>query len=404
MLSEKTKQIVKATAPVLKERGTEITSCFYKRMFSAHPELKNIFNMSRQQTGGQPKALAYTVLQAAENIDHLEALLPVVKQIGHKHKSLHVKPEQYPIVGYHLLEAIEIVLGDDASEDILQAWREAYEEIARVFIEVEQQMYDEDKKQAESWEGFKPFVVVEKRVESETMTSFYLKPADGTDLPVFSPGQYVSVRIKIPGDSHLSARQYSLSDAWNRDYYRISVKLEGEEGKPNGRVSNYLHEKMEVGGSLELSVPAGDFTLTEQTNKPVYFISAGSGITPVMSMAKTLVARENHQKFTFIHAAKSAEHHAFRAEAEQLISQNPAGRLLFLYSQDSENQAEHIIKGRLNEDILKKIVQDQDGDFYICGPLSFMKCVIGDLQNIGVPLENIHYESFASALEMQIAH
>ncbi len=72
MLSEKTMQIVKSTAPVLKEKGTEITTCFYKRMFNAHPELKNIFNMSRQQTGGQPKALAFTVLQAAENIDRLE--------------------------------------------------------------------------------------------------------------------------------------------------------------------------------------------------------------------------------------------------------------------------------------------------------------------------------------------
>lgn len=66
MLSEKTMQIVKSTAPVLKEKGTEITTCFYKRMFDAHPELKNIFNMSRQQTGGQPKALAFTVLQVAK--------------------------------------------------------------------------------------------------------------------------------------------------------------------------------------------------------------------------------------------------------------------------------------------------------------------------------------------------
>ena len=123
--------------PCFKRKGNRDHHLFYKRMFDAHPELKNIFNMSRQQTGGQPKALAFTVLQAAENIDRLEDLLPVVKQIGHKHKSLHVKPEHYPIVGQHLLEAIEIVLGEAATEDILQAWAEAYEEIARVFIEVE---------------------------------------------------------------------------------------------------------------------------------------------------------------------------------------------------------------------------------------------------------------------------
>ncbi|SPU09435.1 flavohemoglobin [Bacillus licheniformis] len=64
-----------------------------------------------------------------------------------------MKPEHYPIVGQHLLEAIEIVLGEAATEDILQAWAEAYEEIARVFIEVEKQMYEEDKKQDGNWEG-----------------------------------------------------------------------------------------------------------------------------------------------------------------------------------------------------------------------------------------------------------
>ncbi|MGN9866243.1 NO-inducible flavohemoprotein [Bacillus swezeyi] len=404
MLSEKTMQIVKSTAPVLKEKGTEITSCFYKRMFSAHPELKNIFNMSRQQTGGQPKALAYTVLQAAENIDRLEALLPVVTQIGHKHKSLHVKPEHYPIVGHHLLEAIEIVLGDAATEEILQAWAEAYEEIARVFIEIEKQMYDEDKKQDGNWEGFKPFVVLDKRVESETITSFYLKPADGTDLPPFSPGQYVSVRIKIPGEQYFLTRQYSLSDAWNKDYYRISVKLEAEEGKPKGRVSSYLHEAMEVGGSLEVSAPAGDFALSEQTEQPVYFISAGSGITPVMSMVKTLAAKENDQQITFIHAAKSEKHHAFKEEVEKLFGEKQESRLLFIYSQASGEPSEHVINGRLNADILKTAVKNPDAEFYICGPLSFMKSVIEGLQNLGVSMENIRYESFASSLEMQIAN
>ncbi|RIV02023.1 NO-inducible flavohemoprotein [Bacillus licheniformis] len=404
MLSEKTMQIVKSTAPVLKEKGTEITTCFYKRMFDAHPELKNIFNMSRQQTGGQPKALALTVLQAAENIDRLEDLLPVVKQIGHKHKSLHVKPEHYPIVGQHLLEAIEIVLGEAATEDILQAWAEAYEEIARVFIEVEKQMYEEDKKQDGNWEGFKPFVIMDKRVESDTITSFYLKPADGTALPAFSPGQYVSVCIKIPGEPYFLTRQYSLSDAWNKDYYRISVKLEAEEGQPVGKVSSYLHENMEIGGSLEVSAPAGDFTLSEGTDRPVYFISAGSGITPVMSMVQTLAQKESRREITFVHAAKTERHHAFKEETEKLLGANPANRLLFVYSRGAEATEEHTVKGRVNEELLKSVVIDPNGEFYVCGPLSFMKSVIEGLQNLGVSMENIRYESFASSLDMQIAN
>ncbi|NQD67191.1 nitric oxide dioxygenase, partial [Bacillus haikouensis] len=135
MLSQKTIDIVKSTAPVLEVKGTEITSVFYKNLFAAHPELLNIFNHVNQKKGRQQTALANTVYAAAQHIDQLEALLPAVKQIAHKHRSLGVKPEHYPIVGEHLLGAIKEVLGDAATDEIIQAWADAYGVIAGVFID-----------------------------------------------------------------------------------------------------------------------------------------------------------------------------------------------------------------------------------------------------------------------------
>ena len=118
MLNQKTIDIIKSTVPVLKEHGLEITKTFYKTMFANNPEVKEMFN-----------------------IDNLEAILPTVKKIGSVHVNSYVKPEHYPIVGKNLLLAIKEVLGDAATEEVLNAWAEAYEVIAKVFVEVEKDIY-----------------------------------------------------------------------------------------------------------------------------------------------------------------------------------------------------------------------------------------------------------------------
>ena len=141
MLSQKTIDIIKSTVPVLKEHGMEITTTFYKTMFKNNPEVKSMFNMNKQESGEQPKALAMTILAAAQNIDTLEILLPAVKKIGQIHVNTNVKPEHYPIVGKNLLLAIKEVLGDAATDEVLQAWSEAYEVISQVFIDVEKDIY-----------------------------------------------------------------------------------------------------------------------------------------------------------------------------------------------------------------------------------------------------------------------
>ena len=142
MLSSKTIEIIKSTVPALKEHGLEITTTFYKTMFENHPEVKEMFNMDKQESLAQPKALAMTVLAAAENIDRLEVLLPAIKKIGQVHVNSNVKPEHYPIVGKNLLIAIKEVLGDNATEEVIEAWSEAYDVIAKVFIDVETDIYN----------------------------------------------------------------------------------------------------------------------------------------------------------------------------------------------------------------------------------------------------------------------
>lgn len=107
MLDAQTIATVKATIPLLVETGPKLTAHFYDRMFAHNPELKEIFNMSNQRNGDQREALFNAIAAYASNIDNLPALLPAVEKIAQKHTSFQIKPEQYNIVGSHLLATLD---------------------------------------------------------------------------------------------------------------------------------------------------------------------------------------------------------------------------------------------------------------------------------------------------------
>lgn len=398
MLSQKTIDIVKSTAPVLEVKGTEITSVFYKNMFASHPELLDIFNHANQKKGRQQTALANTVYAAAKHIDQLEALLPAVKQIAHKHRSLGIKPEHYPIVGEHLLGAIKEVLGGAATDEIIGAWADAYGVIAGVFIDVEEQMYVEAESKEAGFRDFKPFVVAKKVKESDVITSFYLKPQDGEKVPAFNPGQYISVRVTIPGQKNTHIRQYSLSGAYKEEYFRISVKKE-EEVDPNGIVSVFLHEKVQEGSVVEVSAPAGDFFLNQENKEgKVALISGGVGITPMMSMLETIAEETPQRPAAFIHASKNEGVQAFRKDIDGLMDKLENGEACYILENPSNVSLCHF-SGYVNKEILSTYV-DSETECYVCGPAPFMKAVIMTLKEIGLPEDKINFEFFGPAMDL----
>ncbi|SIT89206.1 NO-inducible flavohemoprotein [Edaphobacillus lindanitolerans] len=390
MLSQQTIDIVKSTVPVLEQHGKTITTVFYKNLFEAHPELLNIFNHANQSRGRQQTALANTVLAAAKYIDNLEAIVPVVVQIGQKHRGLNVRPEHYPIVGYHLLGAIKEVLGDAATPEIIGAWGEAYEAIADAFIGVEKGMYEEATQQENGWDGFKDFVVAKKVEESDVITSFYLKPADGKGVPSYIPGQYLTVRVSIPGEKYTMIRQYSLSRAPREDMFRISVKRE-DECNPEGRVSTFLHRQVNVGDTVEVSAPAGVFHLDTKAATPVTLISGGVGLTPMTAMFEHITGRQPERPVSFIHSARNPQVQAFDGDLREMAAESEHATYAVRYSETD---------GFLDRNFLESRVLD-GSDVYICGPAPFMNAMILELKALGVPMEQIHYEFFGPAAELE---
>jgi nitric oxide dioxygenase len=392
MISEASRPYIDASVPVLREHGLTITKLFYENMLGAHPELTRIFNMGNQASGAQQQSLAAAVFAYAANIGNPGALGPVVQRIVHKHVSIGIRAEHYPIVGNHLLGAISATLGDAATAPLLDAWKEAYNSLAKLLIEAEAKMY--------STAGIepgetRPMRVLEVVRESENVKSIRFEPLDAKALPAFQPGQYVSVAVDLPDGAH-QLRQYSLSDTPGKASWRISVKREdAAAASPAGMVSNWLHANVQPGTILQVSHPFGEFTPDTEGSEPIVLLSAGVGVTPMVGSLKRIAEVNPQRRVIFAHAARDAGHHALRAEVEALQATMPNLSVVTFY--EDRAGVQDAIEGRMNVSLLPAWPREE-AKVYLCGPHKFMQAQWLALLDMGVPAGRLHREVFGPEL------
>lgn len=390
MLDQKTISVVKSTIPLLESAGPELTKHFYQRMFSHHPELKDIFNLAHQRKGDQPVALFNAVAAYAKNIDNLSAVGPAVEKIAQKHTGFLITAEQYNIVGHHLLETLKELGGEAVTDEVIDAWGKAYGLLADIFIQRESQIYDNAAAHDGGWRGTRQFRITAKTPESSVITSFELTPVDGKPVMAFEPGQYLSLKIQHPELENIEIRQYSLSDAPNGKSYRISVKRD-----PEGVVSQLLHDKFTLGDELAVIPPAGDFFLKTAANKPLTLISGGVGLTPVMSMLNQRLNGDTAQTL-WLHASEDGATHAFGEEIKHKLAQHDALAAYIWYRIPGTTDvqgSQYDFAGTMDLNAINGTLPT-DGDFYICGPVGFMAHVKAQLTSMGVADAQIHYEVF----------
>ncbi|GGY84560.1 flavohemoprotein [Cellvibrio zantedeschiae] len=388
MLSAEQIQIVKSTVPLLESAGVAITEHFYKRMFKANPELMNIFNMSNQVNGKQQFALFSAVASYAKHIDNLGALGAMVERVAHKHASFMIEPAHYDIVGHHLIGTLKELAPQEFTEPVAEAWTQAYNMLAGILIGREQHLY-QDKSQAKGgWRGARRFVVSEKTAESELVSSFVLTPEDGGAVVDYQPGQYLGIKVKPDHADYVEIRQYSLSDQANGRSYRISVKR--EELPQAGVVSNYLHDQIQVGDSIEVMPPGGDFYLKSLT-QPTVLISAGVGQTPMMAMLETLASKQSSTPIWYLHACENPAQHSFDQRIQELKENHST---LHNHTWYNQPQLNHPFNGLMQLADIADELPLQTGQFYLCGPTGFMKFAKDQLLAMDVKPESIHYEVF----------
>lgn len=384
--------IIKATIPILKEGGVALTAKMYSNMLAATPSVRPMFNPAHQASGLQPKALAHSLLLYAKYIDDLDQLSDLIERIVSKHITLQVLPAHYDIVGHFLIAAMKEVLGDVATQDVLDAWAAAYLDLANLLIGLE-----EKREQAGEWRGYREFTVQNKVQESNDVVSVYLTPKDGKPATSGRPGQYIGIKFNDAAaftDFEGSIRrEYSLSDVPTGQTYRISVKR-----IPGGVASGYIHDTLSVGDTVEVAPPTGGLLYEPSGGqKEVLLLAGGIGITPLLSIAKQIIKSSPEVKVTLVNTVKGPDSQPFVKELADITSKSN-GQFSFVSNYSRSDPATvsvpsfggHLVQADLD----RLLVSKQDTLVYYLGPMKYMISVANYLQDLGVPEKNTRREFF----------
>ena len=259
-----------------------------------------------------------------------------------------------------------------------------------------------------AWGGPRKFVIAERVYENpnKDVCSFYLKPHDRKELPPFHPGQFLTFQLHIPGQAKVVNRCYSLSDSpGQRDYYRVSIKRLGPppnapEGTPAGLSSSFFHDRLFEGDIVDVLMPAGEFYLNPDSERPVVLIGGGVGLTPVVSMLNHIVRSGSQREVWFFYGVRNRGEHAMQDHLAQIAAENANVHLVICYSEPSETCVEgrdYTHKGWVSVDLMKELLPANNYEFYICGPPPMMQAITANLEDWGVPSEDINFEAFGPA-------
>ena len=245
---------------------------------------------------------------------------------------------------------------------------------------------------------WRPFRISRIEQESATVRSFHLEPADGAGAPTHQAGQHLPIRVRLPGGTAPTLRTYTLSSAPSDAHYRISVKRQGA-------VSSHLHDRVGVGDIIEARAPQGAFTLDAALRRPAVLLSGGVGVTPMLAMLRHVVyegQRTRHTRpTTFIHGSRNRAERPFELELQHLVAASQGAVKVVQALSNPEPELEPGVdfhhRGRIDVQLLKRVLPFDDHDFYLCGPAAFMQGLYDQLRDLQVADERIHAEAFGPA-------
>ncbi|MGL4496992.1 MAG: FAD-binding oxidoreductase, partial [Beijerinckiaceae bacterium] len=235
--------------------------------------------------------------------------------------------------------------------------------------------------------------VIERRRETARVTSYWLEPVEPEGWQPFQAGQFLSFRLPSADARGKMLRNYSLASAPHETgRYRICVKRENPSASSQGgQGSGFFHDHVQVGDVLHALGPRGNFVLKESAD-PALLISAGIGITPLVSMLAMLARRD--QPTTFIHECESADDYMMHADVMALAQGKPHMRLQSCFTSEGAG---------LDAATLNSLLPTAPFEVYLCGPTPFMQRVYGLLRASGVPSERIAHEFFGPMVDLERA-
>lgn len=385
-------EIVSATLPLIGAHIDEITAEFYRRMFENHPELlRNLFNRGNQAQGAQQRALAASIATFAAHLVDPDLPHPaeLLSRIGHKHASLGVTAEQYPIVHDNLFAAIVAVLGaDTVTDEVAAAWDRVYWIMAQTLIDLERDLYRAAG--VDDGDVYRRARVVSRVDDPSGAVLLTVRP-DGDPVTGFVAGQYVSIGVTMP-DGARQLRQYSLVNKPGSHELTFAVKpVAATAEQPAGEVSSWIAANVCVGDILDVTVPFGDLP-APTGERPLVLISAGIGITPMIGLLEALVADAPSTTVRVLHADRCDQSHPLRERQRELLATLPNATLDIWYEDGLTGGAPGVHAGLLT---LDGIELPAAADVYLCGNNGFVQAVRNQLMALGVPAARVHSELFS---------
>ena len=232
------------------------------------------------------------------------------------------------------------------------------------------------------------------RQETHDVKSFLLRTRTPS-LFRFRPGQFITLELEIDGAT--INRCYTISSPPTRpDTLSITVKRH-----PGGKVSNWLHDNLKPGSEIKALGPAGDFSCTHHAASKYLFLSGGSGVTPMMSMARTHYDLGEDKDIVFVHSARSPDDIIFQRELAVIEAGMTHFRTAYVCERSSTSEPWDGHTGFLTLQILRQITRDfAQREIFCCGPAPYMAAVRGLLAGIDFKMARYHEESFS--FEVQV--
>lgn len=261
----------------------------------------------------------------------------------------------------------------------------------------------------EPWLGWREFVVRKKVYEStdRSICSFYLEPFDGKPIPVYKPGQYLTVRVdQVAGTFKPVVRCYSLSRSPRSDAFRISIKKVAPPkdlpNKPPGLCSNHFHNEIEEGCIIACKAPHGEFFMPDDQppTRPAVLLAAGIGATPIMAMLEVYVDQLKQQGWSqpvvVFYGAMNGEQIVFN-DRLMALAEHPLVSVYRCFSRPGETDQlnrDYEVKSRVNAQVIADALDDLDCDYYLCGPGGMIQNIYDGLTKLGVEPDSLHFEHF----------
>ncbi|MET1256967.1 hypothetical protein [Aliikangiella maris] len=378
-VNENTKRVILESLPFFKLNSDLISGLMYQHLFEKYPEYVGVFNMSNQEKGTQKHSLAASLVFYAENFDNIDIVIDRLSRAIHFHSAHGIVESAYEHIAESLLYAIGQVFKQNNESILIREWGNAFWRLANNMIAIEKAYFDLKSNQNNGWEGFKPMILSyrQKSIYSNSCIIRFSNK-DGALLPNVLPGQFVN--IVIP---HLvGRRQYRLIDN-NPKYFEILVKKEG-------MFSRSLFDINE-GGEVLVSMPSGGYEIS--FNKNIFMFSQGIGISPHISLIRTLINNKADVNMFHMYASKDDANNPYSFFVKEFSKIKNLKTYLYFSQNNADKNKRYI-----NKESISKLEFTGDDSFFICGTPDFSYSVKSSLVSLNVNENDIHIESFGPSL------